>query len=728
MDLNNGYFRSNKKFQRIFSQLFTSYTAFLLIASILLFMLYKSSMTKNSTIFWDQDKSLFHGAVSVLDNDFILIDSYCRQLLENQDLTTAACLEQSDHDMFYYSGAQAKKAISAHLYSYAQLPIESSYIYLNNSDYILSFNTFKTAREYYKANAETSLSYNSWHQALNTDKVCGTISDYNSSRFLYSLNLGLLSAGNKNIPAYAVFELNRNKIASIFQGIKMGHTGSVILYDNETGDSFGLYGKCSKGKISRLTNIKFKDNQAHITDSGETVTKTDSTQHNWSYYLIQPDSVTNQTYVYYVFFPLFILFILAGFVVIRKLSVHYINPIYRLDSQLETVKATHSNLLDKVEKEKPYIMNAYINNIIQGNITSNNEAVFIQNYFHVPGSLNYQVMYISYYYASDIAYDYSDLIKEYILSAFTGDCLPCIYKKGERSLALVFYCNPKDTDARIMYYNQTFMQIHEHLLSDYSVWIYCGVGTPVKNLSDAWKSYQQAHDICSYNTNYIFMLYDMAKVDSDSLYYPQELSEKLPHFIKSSNKSQISELFKLLYQENMIKRSPSGKRMEFLMSDIKNTLLGCRYALEDQVHINPGDFAQIDKLFEATHNTFASFEKIAQMLCDLYSSQSNSTDIIDTIRAYIKDNFSDSSLSLNKIADLYHISEGYFSQLFKDKTGVNFSVYLENLRLEEAVRLIRNGSSAISKVYLQIGYNSANAFRRAFKKRYGDTPSKYFVS
>jgi AraC-like DNA-binding protein len=80
-------------------------------------------------------------------------------------------------------------------------------------------------------------------------------------------------------------------------------------------------------------------------------------------------------------------------------------------------------------------------------------------------------------------------------------------------------------------------------------------------------------------------------------------------------------------------------------------------------------------------------------------------------------------MGLNKISDEFQISESYFSHMFKEKTGVNFSTYLENIRLHEAARLIKETEIGLNELYITVGYNNANTFRRAFKKVYGVTPS-----
>ena len=83
--------------------------------------------------------------------------------------------------------------------------------------------------------------------------------------------------------------------------------------------------------------------------------------------------------------------------------------------------------------------------------------------------------------------------------------------------------------------------------------------------------------------------------------------------------------------------------------------------------------------------------------------------------------------SVSSMANYCKLSESYFSHMFKENMNVNFSVYLEDLRLTEAAHLIEKGESGINEIALEVGYNNQTSFRRAFKKKYGVTPSSFGV-
>ena len=76
-------------------------------------------------------------------------------------------------------------------------------------------------------------------------------------------------------------------------------------------------------------------------------------------------------------------------------------------------------------------------------------------------------------------------------------------------------------------------------------------------------------------------------------------------------------------------------------------------------------------------------------------------------------------------AEHFGISEKRFSALFKELTGENFSVYVENLRFIQAERCLLETDWEIQKIADTIGYNSLDTFYKSFRKRYGMAPGKW---
>lgn len=102
-------------------------------------------------------------------------------------------------------------------------------------------------------------------------------------------------------------------------------------------------------------------------------------------------------------------------------------------------------------------------------------------------------------------------------------------------------------------------------------------------------------------------------------------------------------------------------------------------------------------------------------------------DIIKTIKTYVRQNLSDSSLSLKQISEsTLFMNADYVSKLFAKKTGEKFSSYVIRKRLDVARALLTTGDYRINQIAEQAGFgNDVQYFCRIFKKATGMTPSEY---
>lgn len=86
----------------------------------------------------------------------------------------------------------------------------------------------------------------------------------------------------------------------------------------------------------------------------------------------------------------------------------------------------------------------------------------------------------------------------------------------------------------------------------------------------------------------------------------------------------------------------------------------------------------------------------------------------------------DEEISLRKLSDTFYISEFHFHRLFTAFTGVSLKQYIRWLRLKRATRqLIVNKDQPIIDIAINAGFESHEAFSRAFKKTCGFSPNQY---
>lgn len=79
-------------------------------------------------------------------------------------------------------------------------------------------------------------------------------------------------------------------------------------------------------------------------------------------------------------------------------------------------------------------------------------------------------------------------------------------------------------------------------------------------------------------------------------------------------------------------------------------------------------------------------------------------------------------LSLGAVARQVNVSAGYFSELFKKGTGLNFVDYVARTRVGEARALLQNSKSRISEVAFEVGFQSLSQFNRSFQRIAGMSP------
>ncbi|MGI5894329.1 MAG: AraC family transcriptional regulator [Candidatus Merdivicinus sp.] len=121
-------------------------------------------------------------------------------------------------------------------------------------------------------------------------------------------------------------------------------------------------------------------------------------------------------------------------------------------------------------------------------------------------------------------------------------------------------------------------------------------------------------------------------------------------------------------------------------------------------------------------------EEVLRWIPRLTEEQSVGTnrnaDLIGYVCSYIREHLAD-ELSLDLIADMIHISPRYFSKIFKDETGVNFTAYVNTCRLEKAEQLLLQTNQNIQEIAQQVGYHTSTYFIQQFSRKYGITPYHY---
>lgn len=95
---------------------------------------------------------------------------------------------------------------------------------------------------------------------------------------------------------------------------------------------------------------------------------------------------------------------------------------------------------------------------------------------------------------------------------------------------------------------------------------------------------------------------------------------------------------------------------------------------------------------------------------------------IDKVLSYIDANLSEKQ-ELDKLAEMANLSKFHFHRIMKAHLEEALGNYINRIRLETAVKLLRYSAMPISEIAYQIGYETVSAFSKSFRKMYGVSPT-----
>lgn len=94
------------------------------------------------------------------------------------------------------------------------------------------------------------------------------------------------------------------------------------------------------------------------------------------------------------------------------------------------------------------------------------------------------------------------------------------------------------------------------------------------------------------------------------------------------------------------------------------------------------------------------------------------------LEKYLKQNFF-RQITLNDLAEQFHLSPAYLSRYFKKQMGMNFLDYLNQIRTSYAAEEIGRTNQSFTQIACNMGFSNITSFNKFFKKAYGVTPSEY---
>lgn len=130
----------------------------------------------------------------------------------------------------------------------------------------------------------------------------------------------------------------------------------------------------------------------------------------------------------------------------------------------------------------------------------------------------------------------------------------------------------------------------------------------------------------------------------------------------------------------------------------------------------PTIFAFLQRIIEGADNPKSFSEK----------DNISKTIYIPNIENYLQKNACKIK-GLEDIAEHFGITKEYLCTIFKKQTGITVISYLNNIKIQEACKLLTATNYSVEEISVYCGFQSPIYFHRLFKKLMNHTPAKYRI-
>ena len=247
---------------------------------------------------------------------------------------------------------------------------------------------------------------------------------------------------------------------------------------------------------------------------------------------------------------------------------------------------------------------------------------------------------------------------------------------------------------------------------------FCGVSAPFVGLNELPNAIRQAQFCISENSRRLMIQFSEEAVGAN-LSSPGTAFD-LKRFQQALTTWNQHELLTLLDQAAS---SPDPHPQELFYSIL--------FLLRDAAVSGNMEFPEQESCaYLPTGTPSANLQRLRDIVNDLFRQKSalqlsDKQQLCEDLVAFIRQNFSDPTLCLFSLSQQFGVSERYTHNAIQSTTGMNFSNFLFQCRMQEAARLLQQTDASINEVAEQCGYPAISTFYRNFKKYYQMTPADY---
>lgn len=217
----------------------------------------------------------------------------------------------------------------------------------------------------------------------------------------------------------------------------------------------------------------------------------------------------------------------------------------------------------------------------------------------------------------------------------------------------------------------------------------------------------------------------LEQIKAHNTQIPDDMEEQLQMGIEAGDIDRIQEL-SIIGKQYFQEKFYSKFDIKMITANLLTTI---QKSIKSKIKMNKGKFpkeSEVVEMVSASKHIEELREKVVDY-CQRLSSCMNEgydEDIIKRIYNYMELNY-DKPLSIDSVAKRFHYSNAYFGQLFKTQMKKKFHTVLDDIRIEQSIKLLVETNIKIYEISEMVGISDPERFAIKFKERMGMSAQEY---
>ena len=275
--------------------------------------------------------------------------------------------------------------------------------------------------------------------------------------------------------------------------------------------------------------------------------------------------------------------------------------------------------------------------------------------------------------------------------------------------------------------------VQEVFLQYYKIPLSGTLSDPIAVYRDISKHYNLTLQYSMYRLNYgrlsVIVPKQLASnLQNEQSQIPPVLEKKLVESIKANHLAEsAAHCGKILDFVSGFNYDNTVQAIHVLFVVIKNTLKEMNANKLQYIPVDLNTFMQEALQEEDMDDIKSMFADLLEQISEAQSNVNEDKNQIlhDTIKAIIERDYRDTNLSLQGIASMLKMSPVYIGRIFKKSASISIAEYINEVRLNKSLELLRTKSGSIMDIMEQVGYSNPSYYFKLFKKKFGTTPKDY---